>query len=599
VRGFGRATLVGLVLVVTLFATQVHVGGVGDARAAAPNPDSTSVPPAPTPTSPPPPTPRVPTDLSPDAPQAEAATPVTVLYQGRLTDGLGTPIPGPVTLQVSLYAVASGGTALWTETHPNVPLTAEGIYSLLLGSITPFPANAWSDPDRWLGTTVNGGDELAPRMRVASVPFAIEANRLNGKRSSDFDAFGAADIAAAGVSAQLKGNDQSPPNQGSNQVHWNNLYGLPDGFTDGTDDVGVGVTEHGDLTGLGDNDHPQYLLGAAAATSDGNPPNLGSNRLHWDNMAGVPGPLVDRVIPHEWLPAGVIDSTRLGDGQVLARHLAPGTIGAQEIAPGSITGEQVADAGLTGDDIANSSLTGDDILNGTLNGADIQDGTLSGADILNGSLTGGKLSAGSVGNSHLQDGSVTESKLFEETVTASKLAPGSVTAEKLAPNAVGGGAIQPAAVTGNNIVDGSVHDTVMHDSPGLGSLSVTGYVDTVASLTGQTLASLTIDAPGPGWLQVTGMAQVYLLHDGGQASRVTLALATVPDVVPDSTATIVGLPGTMGSELYTFPAHLMAVFPVEIAGPVTLYLTGKKGNQPRPPSLHNIRVTGLFVPRRY
>ncbi|HEX7880393.1 MAG TPA: hypothetical protein VF720_13340, partial [Candidatus Eisenbacteria bacterium] len=209
---------------------------------------------------------------NPDSLSAEAATPVTVLYQGRLTDGGGTAIPGPVTLQVALYSSASAGTPLWTETHPNVPLTPEGIYSILLGSLTPFPANAWTDPDRWLGTTVNGGDELQPRMRVASVPFAIEANRLNGKRSTDFDPIGAADIAAAGVSAQLKGNDATPPNQGSNQVHWNNLYGMPDGFTDGTDDLGAGVTDHGALTGLADNDHPQYLLGAAAATSDGNAP---------------------------------------------------------------------------------------------------------------------------------------------------------------------------------------------------------------------------------------------------------------------------------------------------------------------------------------
>jgi hypothetical protein len=566
---------------------------VSFAVAAPPQPDSLSVPEAPAPT------PHLPDNLTPTAPQAEAATPVTVLYQGRLTDGIGTAIPGPVTLQVSLYSAASGGTPLWTEAHPSVPLTPEGIYSVLLGSVTPFPANAWSEPDRWLGTTVDGGDELVPRMRVASVPFAIEANRLNGKRSTDFDAFGAADIAAAGVSAQLKGNDASPPNQGSNQVHWNNLYGMPDGFTDGTDNVGVGVTAHGDLTGLDANDHPQYLLGAAAGTSDGNPPNVGSNRLHWDNLGGVPEPLAQESIPSEWLAPGSIDSTRLGDGQVLSRHLAPGTIGAMQIAPGSITSQEVADASLTGDDVGNSTLSGDDILNGSITGSDIQDGTVSGADILNGSLTGGDIAAGSISNGHLQDGSVTEAKLFDEAVTTSKLASGSVTAEKMAPGSVGGAALQPASVTGDHVVNGSLADPVMIDSPGLDFLSMTGFADSVVSTTGQTIGSVTIDAPGPGWIDASGMAQVYLLHDAGAASRVTLALSTVEADVPDSTSSLVGLPGAMPSELYSLPASVQGVFPVAGAGPVTIHLTAKKGIQPRAPSLHHVRVTARFLPRQY
>jgi len=568
------------------------------ALAAPPEPDSLSGPASTIPTADPR-APRLPGDLTPTAPQAEAATPLTVLYQGRLTDGVGTAIPGPVTLTVALYATAAAGSPLWTETHPNVPLTTEGIYSILLGSLTPFPVNAWTDPDRWIGTTVNGGDELAPRLRVASVPFAIEANRLNGKRSTDFDPAGAADIAAAGVSAQLKGNDASPPNQGSNQVHWNNLYGMPDGFTDGTDDLGAGVTDHGALTGLADNDHPQYLLVAAAATSDGNSPNLGSNRLHWDNLGGVPMPLVNEIIPPEWLAPGVIDSIRIGDGQVLARHLAPGTIGAMQIAPGSITTQEVADASLTGDDVANSTLSGDDILNGTITGSDVQDATLSGADILNGSLTGGDIAAGAVSNAHLQEGSVTESKLFDETVTAAKLAPGSVTAEKLAPGSVSGAALQPASVTGNHVVDGSLHDSAMIDSPGLDFDAIEGFADSVVSNTGQTITSVTLDVPGPGWIQVSGTAQVYLLHDAGQASRLTLALSRIADDVADATSSLVGLPGALPSELYTLSANVQAVFPVSTAGPVTVYLTAKKGVQPRPPSLHNVQLTATFLPRRY
>ena len=542
---------------------------------------------------------RVPTDLTPTAPAAPAATPLTVLYQGRLTDGSGTPIPGPVTLQISLYSAASGGSPLWTETHPNVVLTVEGIYSLLLGSLVSFPANAWSDPDRWLGTSVGGGDELTPRLRVASVPFAIEANRLNGKRSTDFDPIGAADIAAAGVRSQLNGNDGSPPNQGSNQVHWNNLYAVPEGFIDGVDNVGEGVLDHGELTGLGDNDHPQYLLAGAAATTDGNPPNLGSNRVHWDNMAGVPAPLVDEIIPSNWLPAGVIDSTHLGDQQVLGRHLKDGTIGAAQLASNAVGSGQIADASVTGEDIANSSVSGDDVLNGTLTGSDIQDGTLSGADILNGSLTGGDLAASAVASAQLQDGAVTGSKIFDGAVTATKLADGAVGASAMAPGAVGAAALQPGSVTGDAVADQSLPDQVMIDSPGIDFRSIPGYADSVVSTIGQTITSITLDVPGPGWIQASGNMQVYLLHDSGEASRVTLALSTMADIVPDSTSCLLGLPGSLLSELFSFPAQVQGVFEVTIAGPVTIYLTAKKGTQPRQPSLHNVRLSAAYFPRRY
>lgn len=542
---------------------------------------------------------RLPTNPEPNAPTVEAATPLTVLYQGRLTDGSGTPIPGPVTLQVSLYGVPAAGTPLWTETHPNVVLTPEGIYSLLLGSLAPFPVNAWSDPDRWLGTAVGGGDELAPRLRVASVPFAIEANRLNGKRSTDFDPIGAADIAAAGVRSQLNGSDGSPPNQGSNQVHWNNLYAVPEGFVDGVDNIGDGVLDHGQLQGLGDNDHPQYLLAGAAATTDGNPPNLGSNRVHWDNMAGVPTPLVNEIIPSEWLAPGVIDSTRLGDQQVLARHLEPGAVGTVQLAAGAVRGEQVADASLTGDDIANSTITGDDILNGTLTGSDIQDGTLSGADILNGSITGGDLAASAVSAPQLQDGAVTETKIFDGSVSSGKLAPAAVGAAALAPNAVTAAALAPGSVTGAAVASQSVPDAGLIDSPGLDFTSIPGYADSVVSTTGQTITSITLDVPGPGWIQASGNMQVYLLHDAGEASRVTLALATVPDAVPDSTSCLLGLPGSLLSELFSFPAQVQGVFPVNMAGPVTIYLTAKKGTQPRQPSLHNVRLSAIYLPRRY
>lgn len=535
--------------------------------------------------------------------------PSLLLYQGRLTDISGNPLVGPVSLTVALYTAASGGTPLWTETHPSVTLTVDGVYNVLLGNLVAFPATAFSEPDRWLGTAVNGGAEMTPRMRIASVPFALEANRLNGRRSTDFEPIGAAAIAVASVQSQLKGNDASPPNEGSNQVHWNNLYGVPAGFADGVDSVGAGVTAHGQLTGLDANDHPQYLLGAAAATTDGNPPNLGSNRVHWDNLNGVPTPIVNQQFPTAWLTPGAVDSTRLGDGQVLPRHLAEGAFGSGFLAPGSVTSVEVADGSLTGDDIANSSLTGDDILNGSLTGADIQDGSISGVDISNLSISGTKLAPQSVGRLQLADGAVgpgqldtgavQASNLADSAVVTSKLAAGAVGPEQLAPASVGTLQLAPDSVDSTIVRDGSLGHRDLADSPGLDFVQMPGFVDTVASISGQVMAEITLDVPGPGYLVATGGAQVFLLHDTGTLSRCILSLSLNNDAPPAGSAATVTLPASYPSELYSLPTQTQFVFEVAGAGPVTVQLVARKGVQPRLPSLHDVKLNAVYYPRRY
>ena len=69
--------------------------------------------------------------------QARAAIPQTLNFQGYLTNTAGTPITGTVAMVLSIYAQESGGTALWTESHPDVVLLS-GVYTILLGSITPL-----------------------------------------------------------------------------------------------------------------------------------------------------------------------------------------------------------------------------------------------------------------------------------------------------------------------------------------------------------------------------------------------------------------------------------------------------------------------------
>ncbi len=103
---------------------------------------------------------------------AQALVPSTLGYQGVLTDTGGSPVAnGSYTLGFALYDVSSGGTALWTETQPGVTVTAGG-FAVTLGSITPLSSLAFDRP-YWLGIAVNGGTELAPRVELASSPYAL------------------------------------------------------------------------------------------------------------------------------------------------------------------------------------------------------------------------------------------------------------------------------------------------------------------------------------------------------------------------------------------------------------------------------------------
>lgn len=103
-----------------------------------------------------------------------ALAPNLVNYQGRLTDGSGNPVAdNSYSVQFALYDVSAGGSPLWSETL-NVS-TVSGLFTVLLGSVTPFDPTLFSDSIRWLGIKVGADAELSPRTRIASVPFALHA----------------------------------------------------------------------------------------------------------------------------------------------------------------------------------------------------------------------------------------------------------------------------------------------------------------------------------------------------------------------------------------------------------------------------------------
>ena len=96
-------------------------------------------------------------------------------YQGYLTDASGEPLTGGVDITFRLYDAPSGGAALWTEAHTNVNAVPveDGLFNVMLGSLTPISSTVWSSGASYLGVQVGDDAEMAPREVVGNVPTAL------------------------------------------------------------------------------------------------------------------------------------------------------------------------------------------------------------------------------------------------------------------------------------------------------------------------------------------------------------------------------------------------------------------------------------------
>jgi len=106
---------------------------------------------------------------------AHADAPQTMHFQGYLKDAAGDPVDGSVDMVFALYDVASGGTALWSETHTDVPVD-DGVYSVVLGSATPI--DLAFDAPYYIGIAVGTDAEMTPRQELASSAYVMNKNEI-------------------------------------------------------------------------------------------------------------------------------------------------------------------------------------------------------------------------------------------------------------------------------------------------------------------------------------------------------------------------------------------------------------------------------------
>ena len=106
---------------------------------------------------------------------ALADVPPMINYQGKLLQPSGAPVAdGTYQMTFSIYNVATGGTALWTETNPSVQVKG-GLFAALLGSVINLPANIFNTTTLFFGGKVGNDPEMTPRQQMASSAFAFRA----------------------------------------------------------------------------------------------------------------------------------------------------------------------------------------------------------------------------------------------------------------------------------------------------------------------------------------------------------------------------------------------------------------------------------------
>ncbi len=111
--------------------------------------------------------------------RAKGAVPQLINLQGVLRDGLGNPVPdGSYSVTFRIYNASAGGSILWSETKSIA--TSGGLFTTLLGSVTPVADTVFNDSSRWLGVTVSLDPEMTPRQKLSSVIYSKRVGSVDG-----------------------------------------------------------------------------------------------------------------------------------------------------------------------------------------------------------------------------------------------------------------------------------------------------------------------------------------------------------------------------------------------------------------------------------
>jgi len=131
---------------------------------------------------------------------AFAQTPRTLSYQSVLTDATGNPKPdGQYNIVFRLYLNEIGGIAQWTESK--FITASKGLFSTLLGDSVSFPSALKWDAPYWISIQVDAGNELSPRINLATTAYSFRAIIADNAVTVDDGAITASKLAPNSVTS--------------------------------------------------------------------------------------------------------------------------------------------------------------------------------------------------------------------------------------------------------------------------------------------------------------------------------------------------------------------------------------------------------------
>ena len=115
---------------------------------------------------------------------ATAETPSLITFQGRLLDDAGQPLSTNVNAELYIYTVESGGSPEYDEYIGDVAVQ-DGMYSFAFGTNRTALLNVLTNNACWVELVINS-EPLSPRQRLLSMPYAMNADTLDGMDSALF-----------------------------------------------------------------------------------------------------------------------------------------------------------------------------------------------------------------------------------------------------------------------------------------------------------------------------------------------------------------------------------------------------------------------------
>lgn len=116
------------------------------------------------------------------ASSAFAGAPASLSVQGRLTDAAGVPLAsGSKSFAFRIFNSPTLGAQLWPTVgseNQTISSDANGLWTGLIGSVSPLTDDVFSDTVRWLEITVNG--TTLPRTRLTTSPYAHRTSTIDG-----------------------------------------------------------------------------------------------------------------------------------------------------------------------------------------------------------------------------------------------------------------------------------------------------------------------------------------------------------------------------------------------------------------------------------